>query len=203
LEFSFLGEVVIEIVEILQELSDGGAEIGFFEADVYDALQVLGAGRFDLVYTGIGALCWLPSIRRWSQVVSELLAPGGRLFIREGHPMLWALDDERDDKLLTVRYPYFEREEPIVTEDTGTYVATDVVFEETVNHNWNHGLGETITALLDDGLEVMSLVEHDSVPWQALPGQMEMIGGGEWRLADRPWRLAHSYTLQVMKRPRP
>jgi hypothetical protein len=28
---------------------------------------------------------------------------------------------------------------------------------------------------------------------------MEQIEGGEWRLADRPWRLAHSYTLQAIK----
>ena len=34
----------------------------------------------------------------------------------------------------------------------------------------------------------------------ALPGQMEMIGGGEWRVIVRPWRLAHSYTLQAVKR---
>jgi hypothetical protein len=30
---------------------------------------------------------------------------------------------------------------------------------------------------------------------------MERIGGGEWRLADRPWRLAHTYTLQAVRRP--
>jgi SAM-dependent methyltransferase len=183
--------------------ADTNTEIEFVEADVYDAVRVLGAGRFELVYTGIGALCWLPSIHRWSEVVAELLAPGGQLFIREGHPMLWALDDEREDKLLTVEYPYFEREEPIVAEYSGTYVATDAIFEATVNHNWNHGLGETITTLLEAGMEVTSLVEHDSVPWEALPGQMETIGGGEWRLAERPWRLAHSYTLQAVKRPRP
>jgi hypothetical protein len=45
------------------------------------------------------------------------------------------------------------------------------------------------------------LVEHDSVPWLALPGQMQRIDGGEWRLTDRPQRLAHSYTLQAA-RPR-
>ena len=28
----------------------------------YDAVAALGAGRFDLVFTGIGALCWLPSV---------------------------------------------------------------------------------------------------------------------------------------------
>ena len=50
------------------------------------------------------------------------------------------------------------------------------------------------------GMDLTGLVEHDSVPWEALPGQMERIGGGEWRLADRPWRLPHTYTLQAVKR---
>jgi hypothetical protein len=31
---------------------------------------------------------------------------------------------------------------------------------------------------------------------------MEQIGGGEWRLIDRPWRLPHTYTLQAVKRAR-
>jgi hypothetical protein len=50
------------------------------------------------------------------------------------------------------------------------------------------------------GLELTGLVEHDSVPWEALPGQMERVPGGEWRLIDRPWRLPCSYTLQAIKR---
>jgi SAM-dependent methyltransferase len=176
-----------------------GSATEFTEADVYDAAAVLGAGRFDLVYTGIGALCWLPDIRRWAQVVASLLAPGGRLFIREGHPMLWALADPRPDGLLVVDLPYFERPEPSIWDEGGTYVATDTVFEHNVSHEWNHGLGETVTALLEAGMKLTGLAEHDSVPWEALPGQMEQIGGGEWRLADRPWRLAHSYTLQATR----
>ena len=48
---------------------------------------------------------------------------------------------------------------------------------------------------------ITGLAEHDSVPWEALPGKMERIGG-EWRLADQPWRLPHSYTLQAVKRGR-
>ena len=28
---------------------------------------------------------------------------------------------------------------------------------------------------------------------------MKDIGGGEWRLADRPERLPHTYTLQARK----
>jgi len=178
-----------------------GAEVRFVEADIYQAVPVLGAGSFDLVYTGIGALCWLPDIRRWAAVVAGLLRPGGRLFIREGHPMLWALDDARPDGLLAVEYPYFEREEPSVFDEEGTYVETDVVFTHNRTHEWNHGLGEIVTALRSAGMDLTGLVEHDSVPWDALPGQMERIGGGEWRLADRPWRLPHTYTLQAVRRP--
>jgi SAM-dependent methyltransferase len=180
-----------------------GADVRFVEAQVYDAVTVLGPESFDLVYTGIGALCWLPTIGAWADVVARLLRPGGRLFIREGHPMLWSLADSRPDQLLVVEYPYFERAEPAVFDEGGTYVETDAVFTHNVTHEWNHGLGETITALLGAGMELTGLAEHDSVPWEALPGQMEKLGNGEWRLADRPWRLPHSYTLQAVKRGQP
>jgi len=178
-----------------------GADVRFVEAEVYDAPGALGPEPFDLVYTGIGALCWLPDIARWARVVAGLLRPGGRLFIREGHPVLWALDDPRPDGLLAVEYPYFEREEAMVFDEGGTYVDTDAVFTYNRTHEWNHGLGEIVTALMAAGMDLTGLVEHDSVPWDALPGQMERIGGGEWRLADRPWRLPHTYTLQAVRRP--
>ncbi len=129
-----------------------GADVDFVEADVYDAADVLPEHAFDLVFTGIGALCWLPDIRRWAGVVARLLAPGGRLFIREGHPMLWTLADPRPDGLLVVDYPYFERPDPMVFDEGGTYVETDVEFEHNLTHEWNHGLGEIVTALLDEGL---------------------------------------------------
>jgi 2-polyprenyl-3-methyl-5-hydroxy-6-metoxy-1,4-benzoquinol methylase len=175
-----------------------GDDATFVQADVYDAASVLGGGRFDLVFTGIGALCWLPSIRRWAEVVAALLRPGGRLFIREAHPMLGTVDDTSDDKLM-IEYPYFERDEPMTWSQGGTYVVTDAVFTQNTSHEWNHGLGEIITALMDAGMAITGLTEHDSVPWQALPGQMERSADGEWRLADRPWRIPLSYTLRAVR----
>lgn len=176
-----------------------GTPIDYVEADTYSAVDVLGRERFDLVFTGVGALCWLPDIRRWARVVADLLRPGGRLFVREGHPVLWALADARPDGLLVLEYPYFEHEQAQVWDEPGTYVQTDVEFEHNVTHSWNHGLGEIVTALLDHGLVLTQLVEHDSVPWEALPGQMDRLGAGEYRLRDRPARLPHSYTLQAHK----
>jgi SAM-dependent methyltransferase len=169
------------------------------ESDVYAAVDVLGAAAFDLVFTGVGAICWLPDIRRWARTVAGLLRPGGRLFLREGHPMLWALDEERTDALV-VDYPYFEQTEPLVFDQGGTYVETDLEFTANRTHEWNHGLGEIVTALLDSGLQLTALEEHDSVPWDALPGRLVLDPTlDEWRLADRPSRLPLTYTLQAVK----
>jgi len=178
-----------------------GAGVDFVEADLYDAAEVLPNGEFDLVFTGIGALCWLPSVGRWAEVVARLLKPGGRLFIREGHPVLWAVADPLPDGRLELGLPYFELEEPIVWDEGGTYVETDVEFQHNRTLEWNHGLGEIVTALLDQGLVLETLVEHDSIPWDAFPGHTEELPGGEFRLKDRPWRLPHSYTISATKRP--
>ena len=177
-----------------------GADVDFVHADVMDAATVLEPGTFDLVYTGIGALCWLPDIRAWATVVAALLKPGGRLFVREGHPVLWAVDDARTDQLLVLQYPYRETAVPIVDTAEGTYVETDVELRNVESHSWNHGLGEIVSALLDEGLVLTQLVEHESVPWNPLPsGIMRLGDDGEWRLVDRPERLPLTYTLQARK----
>ncbi|WP_433683817.1 class I SAM-dependent methyltransferase [Nocardia sp. CA-119907] len=175
-----------------------GTPVNFVESDVYDAVSILGTAQFDLVFTGIGALCWIPSIDRWARTVADLLRPGGRLFLREGHPMLWAIDETRTDRP-TVGYPYFEMPEPMVFSDGTTYVETDTEFSHIMTHEWNHGLGEVVTALLHHGLTITGLVEHRSVPWEALPGQMTRDANGEWRLTEHPERLPLTYTVQARR----
>lgn len=174
-----------------------GTDTDFVQSNVYDAPMALGTGGFDLVFTGIGALCWLPDIKAWAEVVADLLAPGGRLFLREGHPMMWTLDYQSPDRLI-IDYPYFETVEPIVENWEQTYVEGVGRLVNTTTHSWNHGLGEIVTALLDRGMRLTQLVEHDSLPWEAMPAQMRKRGS-EWVLADRPERLPLSYTLQAIK----
>jgi SAM-dependent methyltransferase len=186
------------LVEARRLASLAGADVRFVQADVYDALDAVGCG-YDFVYTGVGALCWLPDVARWARTVASLLRPGGRLFIREGHPVLWALDYERDDALLALEFPYFERPEPMIFNEGGTYVETDAEIQHTTTHEWNHGLGEIVTAVLSAGMTLTGLVEHKSVPWEALPGQMTSIADGEWQFTDRPDRIPHSYTLQAIR----
>ncbi len=181
--------------------TSAGADVDFVESEVYGALDVLPAGTFDLVYTGIGAIIWLPDIDRWAGIVAELLRPGGRFFMREGHPVLYACADPGPDGLVALEHPYFERPDPTVWNATGTYVSTTVTFQHDRSVEWNHGLGEVVTALLAHGLDITALVEHDSVPWNALGGVMHELSGGEWQLRDRPERLPHSFTVAATKRP--
>jgi len=196
-----LDQSVPALAEARRLATAAGVEATFVESDLYGAVDALGPARFDLVYTGVGALNWLPDVRRWAQVVAALLRPGGRLHLREGHPMMWALDEDRTDGLLVVKYPYFETAEPLVFEgEGGTYVTTDQVFTKNTTHEWNHGLGEIVTAVLDAGMELTRLDEHTTVPWDALPGMMFDAGGGEMQLVEHAERLPVSYTLQARKR---
>ena len=188
------------LAEARRLVEQTGSDIELIEGDVYDAVSLCGSMSFDFVYTGVGALCWLPGIQRWATVVSELLRPDGRLFLREGHPVLWAIDETRGDGLLVIDHPYFETDAPFVGDDAGTYVDTDVVFRSTETHQWNHGLGEIVTALLDAGMAITGLIEHQTAPWNALPGRTERLDDGEWRLKERPERLPQTYTLQAIKR---
>ena len=112
---------------------------------------MLAEGGFDLVFTGIGALCWLPDIRRWAHVVARLLAPGGRLFIREGHPVLWALADPLPDGRLELGLPYFERAEPLVWDEGGTYVETDVEFQHNTTRSGTTASARSCPRVLAEG----------------------------------------------------
>jgi len=173
-----------------------GLAVSFVEAELYAAPAVLGTERFDLVYTGIGALCWLPDIRRWAETVAALLRPGGRLYLREGHPVLWATDEIGPGRL-ELRYPYFERAEPTRFEEAYTYTDGEPLADP-VGYEWNHGLGEIVQAVLDAGLVLTRLVEHDEVDWPAYPWMVE-TGRAHWRLPDDSTPMPLEYTLEASK----
>ena len=96
-------------------------------------------------------------------------------------------------------YPYFETLEPLSRDEPESYVTTERPMTASLSHSWNHGLGETVTALLDEGMTLTTLVEHDSVPWEALPGHMVCEDLGEWRLREGRERLPLTYTLIAVR----
>jgi SAM-dependent methyltransferase len=176
------------------------ADVRFVESDVDGAVGVLGAECCDVVYTGIGAICWMPDIRRWAAIVADLLRPGGRLFMREGHPVLWAMSDPRPDGLLVLEYPYFETDGTVFVEHA-TY-AGDGVVTAPESVSFNHGLGEIFTALTEAGLAVTALEEHREVPWNPLDDAMIPSPDfeEEYIFAEGRDRMPLTYTLQAVKR---
>lgn len=57
---------------------EAGRSVEFVRSDVHRAVEALGERRFDVIYTGKGALCYLPDLTAWAEIVSALLRPGGR-----------------------------------------------------------------------------------------------------------------------------
>ncbi len=179
--------------------ADCGADIDWVTAELYGAVDALGPGRFDLVYTGIGALCWLPDVDAWARVVADLLRPGGRLFIREGHPMYWALCDPRDDDLITLDWPYFTVPGGTRFTQTASYVEHDDPVGSPDSVSFNHGMAQILTAIMAAGLQIETFTEHMSAPWNQLGAAMVAVDGGEFQLRDRPERLAATYTLTATR----
>ena len=204
-------------IDHARQLAAGaGADITYVQSDMYSAPQALDHRTYDLVYTGIGAICWLPSIERWARTVVELLRPGGRLFIRDMHPVLNAslamtvADDHPDraqqswisgpgDVTIALEMPYWEQPQGMEWNDEVTYTGDEIV-SSPLSVEWNHSLGEIVMAVLGAGLRLTTLVEHDSVPFQPFPGAMTCDPEtGEYRLAVRPERLPATFTLIAVK----
>lgn len=182
--------------------ASAGVDAEFAQSELYDVARALDGRRFDLVYTGVGALNWLPDVGRWAEVVASVLRPGGRLHLYEGHPMLGTLDDERGDQELVVKYPYFELDEPNRWVDAGTYTEGDGDTEVSspVSYEWNHGLGEVVQAVLDAGLALESLEEHRALQWRFWPW-MDRTDDGRYQLPEGRARVPLMYTLRARRSP--
>lgn len=176
-----------------------GAGIHYVESDTYNAVEALGGKKFDLVYSSIGTLLWLPDIDRWAATVAALLTPGGRLFIRDSHPMISSLEAKGDHA--EPAYPYFNRPEPTVFDGDDTYVETDAALQNLPTWEFAHSIGEILSAVLGAGLRITGFTEHPTVPYRALDHLMEPDPAfpGEFRLAGHPERVAASFTLQARR----
>ena len=80
-----------------------------------------------------------------------------------------------------------------------TYVSHEGDLASPDSISFNHGLGEIISALFAENMRLTEFTEHDSVPWNPLGDAMVKDERGEWRLREKPERLAASYTLQAVK----
>ena len=185
--------------EARQIAADAGVEVDYVHANVYDAVEAVQGRRFDVVYTGKGALCYLPDLEHWARVVRDLLKPGGALYVVEFHPLLNAmrpvsLPGESDD--LIIRADYLEGRGPIAHDSTVTYTG-DAVPGRQRSYEWMHGLGEVVTTLAATGFHVTSLRESEVLQWPRWP-RMKQTAEGWWRLPDDAPRIPLLFALKAV-----
>jgi SAM-dependent methyltransferase len=161
-----------------------GADVEYVQANVYDAEQALSGRQFDVVYTGKGALCYLPDLDRWAAVLAQLLCPGGRLYLVEFHPLLNSLGPKPasgEGPELLLRHDYLAGDGAVHRDATHTYTDGPAVEGATDSYEWMHGISEVVNALIGAGLTIRRLRESDELPWPRWP-QMVRTESGWWRL---------------------
>jgi hypothetical protein len=133
----------------------------------------LADGIANLVYTGKGALIWMPDIDAWAREAIRLLRPGGHLFVYEGHPAvpLWTWDQDR----------------PGIRDDRGYFAGSHVneSFPARGATEWQWTLGQIVTAVVTAGMELLSLGEYPEPFWR--PGG---VSAAAW-----DGRLPNSFSL--------
>lgn len=169
----------------------------FVEGDLYSA-PTLVDGEFDIVYVTWGAITWLPDISRWATVVAHFLAPGGSLYLLEGHPVAMALDQSKDGRLVP-SYPYFQGPEPMIWNEPETYTGDDVKLTNTRSYEWNHSLSAIINGLVGSGLTLEYLNEHKRLAWPLFPCMAE-AGEGMYELPESVPSLPLAFSLKATRR---
>jgi SAM-dependent methyltransferase len=171
-----------------------GIEATWIETDVLEARAAV-EGDFDLVYTSIGTITWLPDLDRWAAQVAGLLRAGGLFYIRDGHPALYTLDEHAD--ALQLKYPYFGNGRAQVWDDESTYVGDGKVAHSRT-YQWAHPLSEILNSLIRAGLQILRLDEDNSIPWKFSPRMVEVPGGYAWPLPERDL-VPCTYTIVARK----
>lgn len=171
-----------------------GLDIEWVHGDVYDAVAAIGDRCFDVVYTGMGALNWLPDLDRWATVVRELLRPGGFVYLYEIHPMWIALgDDGRTLREHAIDAEYQVWDEP----EWGSYAAPDERFAATATWERSHSLGDILTAVLGAGLTIELFTEHDvtnaPTPW------LERRDDGLYHFPDGALRFPVTFSVRARR----
>lgn len=182
-------------IEAAQRLA---AEMGlagrarFVQGAVHTAAPTLGAAGFDVVYTGKGALCWLPDLRQWAEQCALLLRPGGWLYVCEFHPVGYCLDQATP----TVAHDYFATD-AVLDDTVGTYADLEAATVHNLSYEWQHPLPQLFEALLGVGFQLRFFHEWDYTIFQL---NQWLVRGDDGRYRwPGPGRLPLMYSLKAQK----
>lgn len=174
-----------------------GIDADFVQADLYDAVAALGGRTFDVVYTGKGAIIWLPDIRRWAETCAALLVPGGVFYLSEFHPVADIFAWES----LELEQSYFSST-PVFDDSPGTYADLEAETTDNASYTWQHPLGAVVTALIEAGLTIEFLHEFGHTLFPRWPF-LEQKEDGRYVLPPGIPELPLMYSIRAVKGARP
>lgn len=186
-----------EAITLARSLSrETGIEARFVESNIYNLAEML-EGKFDIVFTSWGVLCWLPDLPRWAEVIAHFLKPGGTFYMVEHHPSSHLFDDSADCTELRVALSYFPSPAPTRWEPTcGSYASGNATVTSP-HYEWTHSLGEILTVLAAARLRIEFLHEFPVTAYRAFPF-MERDTDGWWRLEGD--RIPLTFSLRATRR---
>ncbi|MFD1063202.1 class I SAM-dependent methyltransferase [Winogradskyella litorisediminis] len=162
-----------EGIKLAKQLNEElGLDAEFVCCNVLDTSKHI-SETFDVVFTSYGTIGWLPDLKPWAHMISERLKPGGVFYIVEFHPILWMFDYNEDKPEMKYHY---SQDEVIYDEYEGTY-ADQSSKMESKEYGWNHGLGDVVNALIEAGLQIEYLNEHDESPYDVFPDLVKSENG--------------------------
>jgi SAM-dependent methyltransferase len=177
--------------------AERNADVEYVRSDVYDAVSALGGRQFDVVYTGKGAVCYLPDVDRWAGVVADLLRPGGVVYLVDFHPLLNSLGvvpAPGAGEELVLRSDFLGGRGAIQRDSAYTYTDGPPLSDARVSYEWMHGVGEVVNSLIGAGLRIERLRETERLPWPRWTS-MTPAEGGWFRLPDSQPRIPLIYAV--------
>jgi SAM-dependent methyltransferase len=134
----------------------GNIDCEFINSDVYE-LSSQYDHQFDLVYITIGALCWMPDLKKFFDIIKRLLKPEGDVFIYDTHPIVNMLSQENKENL-ELELSYFRREPFLDSASLDYYDNTE---HPTPARWWfNHNLSDIFTVALEHHLAIILFKEY-------------------------------------------
>lgn len=113
----------------------------------------------------------------------------------EIHPLGTTLADLQSDGAAEIGHSYFE-DDAMRYEVEGTYADWEADIENTTAVEWQHGLGEVVTALASAGLTIEFVHEFPFSCYQQFPA-MEEGEDGWWRVPDAEKQVPFTFSVQA------
>lgn len=174
-----------------------GVKADFHECDVYATADVLGR-TYDIVYTSRGVLVWLPDLDRWARTVARLMHAGSVFYIHEEHTLMDCFEPVGDagQEQFVLKYDYFAN--AIETGENGTYTDRQAKLAHPKNYQWQHRLGDVVTALARAGLVIDEMKEMPEGFYQRHP-QMQRQSDGTWTMPKHLAKVPLSFSIRAHK----